>query len=370
MRINKSQLKKIISEEIQKESAILARAIQRGLAPTKGPTTPPSPEEPSEQPEPEVDEAPDILSAIETADADEFDTLTALETPDLNNDLVSILNILKKNYVGNHEKLEQEFINFAKDLVKFTGKQINESITWAVVQSIIAKKDIKSNSAAFFERYPLVMGILRTIDKDSTDGKNILILLKKVFGEENKKQTEEPEIKKDKFLEIITSADENNFENILKKTKTEYASQAYDILEYAILEKIFKERYGKRFLHTTTVGSMNKTIEDISKLINDDKKNGTYWEKDKPFSTFIYDKIEEKEKEKKQLPISEDDWRTFLKTAFPNIFNNNGEEDWKYMNNFIDPMFDLIKQNYSEIVSPPVNEIKIYNRWKLIAGIK
>lgn len=367
MRISKGQLEKIISEEIQKELKILDRAVQRAFAPTSGPTngssTSPATEEPTE-PEPEVDAAPDILGAMETADADEFDTLAALETPDLNDDLVNILDILKRNHDGDDKKLEQEFTDFAKDLVKFTGKQINESITWPVVQSIIAKKD-STNLAVFFTKHPFITDILRKIDKNSEDGKKILLLLKNVFGEENKKQTEEPETKENIFRKIITSANENNFKEILEKIKKEYASQAYDILESAILKKIFKKRYGKRFLHTTTVGSMNKTIEDISKLINDDKKNGTYWEKDKPFSTFIYDKIEDEDRK-----ISEDNWRTFLKTAFPNIFNNNGEEDWEYMNNFIDPMFDLIKQNYSEIVSPPMNEIKIYNRWKLIAGIK
>lgn len=53
MRISKSQLKKIISEELQKESAILDRAIKRGLAPTKGSSTPPTTEKPPEQSEPE-----------------------------------------------------------------------------------------------------------------------------------------------------------------------------------------------------------------------------------------------------------------------------------------------------------------------------
>ena len=108
---------------------------------------------------------------------------------------------------------------------------------------------------------------------------------------------------------------------------------------------------------------MNKTIEDISKLINDDDKNDNYWGQEKPFSTFIYKKIDEEKKK-----ISEDNWRNFLQTAFPNIFKNSNDE---YMNNFIDPMFDLIKQDYPNIVSPPARmERKIYNRWKLIAGIK
>ena len=156
MRINKSQLKKIISEELQKELRTLDRAVQRVLAPTSGQTngssTPPSPEEPAEQPEPEpeVDAAPDILGAMETADADEFDPLAALETPDLNYDLVNILDILKRNHDGDDKKLEQEFTNFAKGLVQFTGKQINESITWADVQSIIAKKDIITFKKSFW----------------------------------------------------------------------------------------------------------------------------------------------------------------------------------------------------------------------------
>jgi hypothetical protein len=243
MRINKSQLEKIISEELQKESAIFRRAIQRGLAPTKGSSTSTATEEPTEpepepEPEPEVEEAPDILAAVEGPQAE-------------------------------------------------------------------------------------------------------------------------------KYLNIIKSANKDNFKQILKKIKRIYPSQVYDILESAILKNIFKEQYGQRFNNTTTVGSMNRTIEDISKLINDDDKNDNYWGQEKPFSTFIYETLEDEGRK-----ISQDNWKTFLKTAFPNRFNNKGEESWEYMSNFIDPMFDVINKNYSEVVSEPIVERKIYNRWKLIAGIK
>jgi len=60
MRISKSQLKKIISEEIQKESAILDRAMKRGLASTKGSSTSTATEEPAEQPEPAEEPEPEV----------------------------------------------------------------------------------------------------------------------------------------------------------------------------------------------------------------------------------------------------------------------------------------------------------------------
>jgi len=253
MRISKGQLEKIISEELQKELKILDRAVQRGLAPTKGLSTPPATEEPAEEPaeepepepepEPEVEEAPDILAAVE-----------------------------------------------------------------------------------------------------------------------------EPQV--EKYRKIINSANKDNFKKILEKIKLDHLPEIYDILESAILKNIFKEQYGQRLNNTTTVGSMNKTIEDISKLINDGDKKDNYWGQKKPFSIFIADKIKEKGQEKGQewSPISEDNWRIFLQKAFPNIFNYNYDA---YMNNVIFPMFDVIKQDYPNIVSPPARmERKIYNRWKLIAGIK